>query len=181
MCWGDNQYGKLGDGTTIDRDIPVDVAGLGGVATAIAAGTWHSCALMAGGGVRCWGDNRSGQLGNGTTISRSVPGDVQLATPFTIGLGSSKTPGTIARGTTVTFTAAVRPLALPGTRTIVRFVIYRQDGGVWRIAARRDVAADANGRATLRWGFVTAGARYVRAKVMLTGRAWSMPVRYGVP
>ena len=181
MCWGDNQYGKLGDGTTIDRDIPVDVAGLGGVATAIAAGTWHSCALMAGGGVRCWGDNRSGQLGNGTTISRSVPGDVQLATPFTIGLGSSKTPGTIARGTTVTFTAAVRPLALPGTRTIVRFVIYRQDGGVWRIAARRDVAADANGRATLRWGFVTAGARYVRAKVMLSGRAWSMPVRYWVP
>ena len=66
----------------------------------------------------------------------------------------------------------------------MRFVVYRRSGDVWLVAASRDVAADANGGATLRWGFVTAGLRYVRAKVLpnviYAGSAWSAPVRYRV-
>ena len=61
-CWGHNDRGQLGDGTQIDRPLPVAVIGLPGPASAIAAGESHSCAVVAG-AVWCWGDNASGQLG----------------------------------------------------------------------------------------------------------------------
>jgi alpha-tubulin suppressor-like RCC1 family protein len=75
-CWGSNQVGQLGDGTTVKRSTPVDVLGLSSGVTAIAAGGDHSCALMSTGGVKCWGNNFSGQVGDGTTDSRLTPADV---------------------------------------------------------------------------------------------------------
>ena len=56
-------------------------------------------------------------------------------------------------------------------RATVRFEIYRllelTDGEAhWKLAARRDVVSTASGIATLRWTFVTMGARYVRARAL---------------
>lgn len=72
-CWGRNDYGQLGDGTATDRQTPVPVTGLSSGVVAIAAGSSHSCTLTAAGGVKCWGANWSGQLGDGTTTDRKTP------------------------------------------------------------------------------------------------------------
>jgi alpha-tubulin suppressor-like RCC1 family protein len=64
-CWGVNDKGQLGDGTTERRLTSVWVENLND-ATAIAAGNRHTCALTETGRVKCWGWNEYGQLGDGT-------------------------------------------------------------------------------------------------------------------
>jgi alpha-tubulin suppressor-like RCC1 family protein len=82
-CWGLNTSGQLGDGTTTQRLAPVDVSGLSSGVTAIAAGQNHTCALVTNVGVKCWGDNNDGQLGDGTMGTRPFPGSVLVVGPAT--------------------------------------------------------------------------------------------------
>jgi alpha-tubulin suppressor-like RCC1 family protein len=89
VAWGENLKGQLGDGTHTGPSVckligheseqsvacsptPVVVSGLSGV-TAVAAGGSHSLALLSNGTVVAWGDNSSGQLGDGTTNNSDVP------------------------------------------------------------------------------------------------------------
>jgi alpha-tubulin suppressor-like RCC1 family protein len=76
-CWGYNQYGQLGDGTTTSRSVPVSVSGLVGGALSVAAGWGHTCALTVDKSVKCWGNDEYGQLGYGQTEDyRFTPIDV---------------------------------------------------------------------------------------------------------
>jgi alpha-tubulin suppressor-like RCC1 family protein len=63
-CWGLNQYGQIGDGTTDWRPLPALVSGLSNVVS-LTAGEAHTCALLADGTPRCWGLESNGQLGDG--------------------------------------------------------------------------------------------------------------------
>jgi alpha-tubulin suppressor-like RCC1 family protein len=76
-CWGYNFDGRVGDGSTTERHTPVavDTSGvLSGVTVAhVSAGGAHTCALSAAGQGYCWGQNSSGELGDGTTTERDSP------------------------------------------------------------------------------------------------------------
>ena len=63
-CWGENDHGQLGDGSTSDSAVPVAVVGVAG---AVRVESWsdHSCALSDQAEVYCWGRNDDGQIGNG--------------------------------------------------------------------------------------------------------------------
>lgn len=77
MCWGANSAGQLGRGSNLPSQVPVDVSGLpaGSNVTALANGAASSCAVV-NGGVKCWGDNLYGELGNGNVGNTNVPTDV---------------------------------------------------------------------------------------------------------
>ena len=88
-CWGKNSSGQLGLGGTTDRDTPGGVnLGTDGdnnayTATAVSAGNNHNCAILNDKSVKCWGDNGSGQVGDGSTTTRK--------SPVAVGLGSNRT------------------------------------------------------------------------------------------
>ena len=73
-CWGDDGTGQLGDGTNFGSKSPVPISASGiTTATVIAAGEFHTCAILSNNTVRCWGHNGFGQLGDGTKADRKTP------------------------------------------------------------------------------------------------------------
>lgn len=92
-CWGGVWAGQLGDGSITNTGIPIPITPVAvfGITNAvtISVGQRHSCALLFDGGVKCWGGNDYGQLGDYTTVNRPIP-------VFVIGwLGNVNQPPTV--------------------------------------------------------------------------------------
>ncbi len=73
VCWGDNAEGQLGNGTQTNSNVAVAVSGLSSGVVAVAAGAYHTCAVTNAGGAVCWGDNGTGDLGNGNMTRSLIP------------------------------------------------------------------------------------------------------------
>jgi Regulator of chromosome condensation (RCC1) repeat len=110
-CWGADQFGQVGDGNAATAfptstgpfepyvASPVEVLGLEGV-TAVANGGFHSCALLAGGHVACWGYGAEGELGNGTRSDSATPVAVRgITNAVAISAGGEHTCALVADGT----------------------------------------------------------------------------------
>jgi alpha-tubulin suppressor-like RCC1 family protein len=99
-CWGLNQRGQLGDGNVVlGYSQAVTVWGLTD-AIAVSAGIEHACAVRRGGSVVCWGQNNSGELGDGTTTSSPKPVPVSnLATAVAIQASNHYTCALLDDGT----------------------------------------------------------------------------------
>ncbi|HVZ50565.1 MAG TPA: Ig-like domain repeat protein [Pseudolabrys sp.] len=81
-CWGSNGTGALGNSSTVDSNIPVDVSGLSDAVGLVAGAGDYTCALLASGGVKCWGTSTNGVLGQGNGQQRLAPVDVSGASGF---------------------------------------------------------------------------------------------------
>jgi alpha-tubulin suppressor-like RCC1 family protein len=106
-CWGESRLGQLGYGDVVRRGsasgqmgaaLPYVDLGTNVRATHLALGANHTCAALAGGGVKCWGANGFGQLGLGDTLTRGdVAGQMGDALPM-VDLGSGQRAVSVAAG-----------------------------------------------------------------------------------
>lgn len=72
--WGENDYGQLGNGLTIDRSFPLWINRFNGEKiVTVSLGSGHSSAITESGKLYTWGDNDFGQLGDGTTVEKHTP------------------------------------------------------------------------------------------------------------
>ena len=93
-CWGEGDYGQLGNGGTSDKTTPTLTSSLGTGRTAVAlsSGEYHTCAILDNGAVSCWGDGADwGRLGNGATSDKSTP-------TLTSSLGTGRTAVALSSG-----------------------------------------------------------------------------------
>ena len=90
-CWGYNNYGQLGDGTTSDKATPVAVSSLSSGVAKLTGGFYHTCALTTAGAAKCWGYNAKGQLGDGTTVDKTTPVAVAGLSSGVVGLVAGNT------------------------------------------------------------------------------------------
>jgi alpha-tubulin suppressor-like RCC1 family protein len=132
FCWGLNNFGQLGDGSTLTRRAPVKVAGTT-VFRTVSTGIQHTCGLSLAKKAYCWGRNTNGQLGNLSSLTRLTPGPVADGRFFnTVSAGAAHTcavtpekraycwgkndQGSLGDGTTL---RRSRPTAVSGDRAFV--------------------------------------------------------------
>jgi len=157
LCWGDNYFGQLGDGTTSDRPTPIPVGGLPGGVSSITAGQMHTCAVTTGGDVTCWGGNWTGQLGDGTTAIRPTATPVTSLASGVASIAVGRTVCATTSGGAAMCWGANRYGQLGDGTTTIRLVPTPVSGlgsGVEAIATgSQHVCAVTTGGAALCWGW----------------------------
>ena len=101
-CWGRNDHGQLGDGTTSGSSLPVQVTALGASVAEISLGYAHACVRKTNGSLWCWGNNPDGEVGDGSQADRDSPVQISVlgTSVATVSLGymhtcASKTDGSL--------------------------------------------------------------------------------------
>ena len=177
-CWGSNENGRLGDGSTSDHAAPVLVSTKERF-TQISAGGTHTCAVASSGKALCWGQNSAGQLGDGTIANSRTPVEVAAGTSFaSITVGSSHSCALARDGTARCWgrnsygqlgdgstTDRVAPVAVAGG---VRFIQLNASGA--------HTCGTAGGGAAYCWGYnvqgqLGDGTRTNRARPVRVGGA----------
>ena len=92
-CWGEGDYGELGNGGTSQQNSPslTSSLGTGRTAVALSSGTAYTCAILDNGSVSCWGSGKDGHLGNGGTSDKLTP-------TLTSSLGADRTAVALSVG-----------------------------------------------------------------------------------
>ena len=88
-CWGDNTAGQLGDNTTAFALVPEQITNAKWNAIAVGGDKGYTCGIQADGSLWCWGDNESGELGDGTTTNQLVPEQIGTAKWTSLALGNN--------------------------------------------------------------------------------------------
>src|SRR4051812_40232593 len=137
-CWGQGKHGEIGDGAKSDRLSPVDVTGLGGAVDQVSAGFDHTCALMSTGTVKCWGNNTTGELGDGTNTDSTHPVTVSgLSGVASISAGYNDTCAVTNSGAAMCWGANESGELGDGTtqNRNTPVTVYRSGSGVAQISA----------------------------------------------
>jgi len=153
--WGDNSNGVLGNGTTTESDVPVQVSNMSNVISVVGSRGDHVLALKNDGTVWAWGENDYGQLGNGTTTDNYVPVQVSNLTGVTAlatgldenialksdgtlwGWGNNSTDSQLGAGSAAATQSAL-PVTVPNLSGVTKiaaakghYLALKNDGTVW--------------------------------------------------
>jgi alpha-tubulin suppressor-like RCC1 family protein len=154
-AWGDNNSGQIGDGTLTDLVLVVQITSLSNNILAVSAGNSHSMALSKTGQIYVWGQNDSGQLGNGTaseyavapTLNTNISGvaqiqaggfhNVALKTDGTVWAWGNNALGQIGNGTAASISGCQCVMA-PTQSSITNVIAIRAETGSHALARKKN-------------------------------------------
>lgn len=155
FCWGQNDRGQVGDGSTSDRLSPTSLAMLPDGWVTVSLGARHSCGIREAGDLYCWGGNYSGQVGDGTTTDRPAPTVIAVGAAWrSVAAGGSMSCGVRVDGRLFCWGHNLHGQLGNGTTIESSTPVQVGSAGDWdRVAAGHDFACASKLNGTLYcWG-----------------------------